>query len=998
VTVPQRRTLIEDWLPITELGIESRRERAVSSTLPPIFRLHVWWARRPLAASVAVMLGGLMPAWDSAVAAFLTEYLSALPPSARNSLLSPRPAMLPRRDYVEASEAWYRDWLLHLAGIWGDPVAGRRRLAEANANGLKLQGNGYGYKQAYRNQIALPHVDCLHALLRWAWGNDDLPLVLDATAGGGSIPFTSARLGIPTHANDLNGVAAAVLETGIQIPARYGLDLLADLESWGRELVSRVDESLKSYFPLSENESVIAYIHVNAVACPRTGRLVPLLPDLWLRKEAGKQVAIRLTTQLHGVALDRPVFEIVRGSDIDFDPKRGILTRGAAISPYDDLVIDGSYIKAEAQTGRMTQVMYAIAVRKANGVRDFRVPTSRDLDALTAAGEELRRCRADWERDGLIPVEEISTVSNYDRGHRMYGINTWADMFTPRQLLVHGTFTREFQRIVSEVRAAMDPERAVVVLMELALLQGKALNWNSRASSWNQMRQGLRSTFDKHNFAFKWTFAEFEGAVALYPWTLHVIDNYRQIAELLDETGINLTTGERLPRSVRVTQGNAADIYSLDDKTVAHLCMDPPYYDNVMYGELADFFYVWEKNTLGFVRPALFQSETSDVDNEAVANPARFAALGSRKKALADADYEAKMTAIFAEARRVLRDDGVLSVMFTHKRAEAWDTLGMGLLKAGFTIETSWPVNTEAEHSLHQSGLNSAASTIMLVCRKREAIDGSSTQVYLEDIEGEVRRVARDAVARFREDGIDGVDLMLSAYGPTLSVVSRHWPVHSSEADEQGRARLLRPEEALNVARSEIVRIQRARLVGFPVEFDPLTDFTVAFWDVIRDDTSTFDEARRLALAVGNLGIDELEQARILVKQAGTVRLLAPSERVRARGTDDVEAGVRAGAPSFSRLVDAVHTVCYVAEGDGLGAAKALMDRAGLSKDGRFIAAVQAMVNAVPRVKVKGSFLLPLAGTLDRIATAYLPNVLVPAEEVQPPEVRQGDLFQDVQL
>src|SRR5204863_3554946 len=113
--------------------------------------------------------------------------------------------------------------------------------------------------------------------------------------------------------------------------------------------------------------------------------------------------------------------------------------------------------------------------------------------------------------------------------------------------------------------------------------------------------------------------------------------------------------------------------------------------------ELSDFFYVWEKRTLGLIHPKLFATELTDKQNEAVANPARFADTGKRKKELANADYEAKMAAIFAECSRVLRDDGVLTVMFTHKRAEAWDTLGMGLLQAGFRIETSWPVNTESE-------------------------------------------------------------------------------------------------------------------------------------------------------------------------------------------------------------------------------------------------------------------------------------------------------------
>ncbi len=534
--------------------------------------------------------------------------------------------------------------------------------------------------------------------------------------------------------------------------------------------------------------------------------------------------------------------------------------------------------------------------------------------------------------------------------------------------------------MLPEIVSAFDEPKAKAVLTLVALMQGKALNYNSKLTSWHAPRQVMRSVFERHDFSFKWTFAEFEGT-ALYTWALaQLLDAYKGLANLMALTGADSTTGRGLAREVEVTQGNAADLPAVKDRSVAHLCMDPPYYDNVMYAALSDFFYVWEKRTVGLVAPELFPAELADKENEAVANPSRFTHMGKRRAELADADYEAKMTAIFTEARRVLRDDGVLTVMFTHKRAEAWDTLGMGLLKAGFTIEASWPVNTEAEHSLHQSGVNSAASTIMLICRKHHPEANPFNQdVYLEDIEGEVRLAAREAVERFRADGIDGVDLLLSAYGPTLSVVSKHWPVHSSEADDEGRARLLRPEEALAMARAEIVRVQRARLVGHPIEFDPLTDFAVAFWDVIKDDTATYDEGRRLALAV----------------KTGVVRLLSPKERLRPRGGDEQSPGVRPQADSFGSLIDAVHTVCLVADEDGLGSAKVLMDRTGLSKDNRFQSAVQALINAVPRVRAKGTFVLPLAASLDRIVTAYLPEVSLPPDAAEELLAEQGDLFSD---
>ncbi|MDO8880616.1 MAG: DUF1156 domain-containing protein [Coriobacteriia bacterium] len=981
------RVLIEDWLPVEELGIESRRERAVSTTLPPISRLHVWWARRPLAASAAVVLAGVLPAWSAEVEAWMGDYLSTLDAPERRELLSPRPKLLPRRDYRAPSEAWYHDWLLHLAGVWGDPVTARRAYDAAVQSGVRIP-NPYNYLMAYKNGPSRTHIQGLHALLSHTWGGS-LPLILDSTAGGGSIPFVSVRCGLPTRANDLNGVAAAVLEAGVRAPAELGLDLMPVLEEWGGLLVGRVRDRLTPYFPAQEREEVLTYIWAHAVTDPRVGRLVPLMTDKWLRKDKGKEVAVRIVVERNGEMLPAPEFEIVTGRGVDAaDAARGTIANGTAVSPYDSLVIDGDYIKQEAQAGRMSQVLYAVACRDSAGNRFFRAPLPDDMRGLALAEEELARLSGRWAAEDVLPTEEIPT-GNYDRGHRMYGIYTWADMFTPRQRLVHGVFVEEYRRIIPEVRDSVPGTMADEVLLQLGLMVGKGINWNARATSWDVSRQKMRSFFDKHNFSFKWMFAEFEGSKALYPWTMHVIENYGQIAELLDNTAPDPSTGQRLFRQVIVTQGNAGDLPDVESASVAHVCIDPPYYDNVMYAELADFFYVWEKRTLGWVRPDFFRGDLTDKENEAIANPARFASMGRRKKELADADYESKMTAIFAEARRVLRDDGVLSVMFTHKRAEAWDTLGASLLTSGFTIETSWPVNTEAENSLHQANVNSAASTIMLVCRKREDHTGSR-KVFLDDIESEVRAASREAAQRFQQAGIDGVDLLLSTYGPSLSVISQHWPVYSSTPDESGRERVLRPEEALSIARQEVVHLRRARLVGRAAHVDDVTDFVMLAWDVFGAREFSFDTARLLALAVGGLDLEELERAKVLAKKSGTVRLLEPRERVRRIGDD--APGVHPSASTFASMIDAVHTVLHVADVDGMHAAKALMDRAGLTEDEGFLATVQGLVNAIPRAKHKGQWINPEAGLLDTLVTAYLPSIEVPAEkEMQ--EVAQASLF-----
>ncbi|YCU58790.1 DUF1156 domain-containing protein [Mycobacteroides abscessus] len=653
------------------------------------------------------------------------------------------------------------------------------------------------------------------------------------------------------------------------------------------------------------------------------------------------------------------------------------MARGKAVSPYDNLVIDGDYIKEAAQSGDMDQLLYAVAVRKPSGERTFRAPNEADLQALQAANRTFNAVKDEWFDAGILPTEEFPEGNDLRPKH--YGLDRWVDFFTPRQALVHGTFGEEFAHLVPEVRETLG-EAADQVLFELALMQGKALNYNSRLGSWHVSKQVMRSVFERHDFAFKWTFAEFEGATALYSWCLdQLTDAYGGIARLLDETGTGeLGMNDRLERQVTVTQGSAASL-PLDDGSVTHICMDPPYYNNVMYAELADFFYVWEKRTLGRLVPDYFRDELTDKDNEAVANPARFAAMGRRKNELADLDYESKMTSIFAESRRVLTDRGVLSVMFTHKRAEAWDTLGMGLLQAGFTIETSWPVNTEAETSLHQANMNSAASTIMLVCRKREDREREH-RTYLDDIEQDIRLAARDAATRFQHDGIDGVDLLLSTYGPTLSVISQNWPVYSSTPDADGRDQLLRPEDALALAREEIVDLRRSRLVGKAAKVDALTDFVLLAWDTFGAREFPFDTARLLALAVGGLDVDDLERAKIVSKSSGKVTLLTPKQRLR-RGADSGLPGVTPEAASFEYIIDAVDTALYIAEVDGQQAAKRFLDRHGYTSDSGFVSTLQGLANAIPRTKVRGAWVVREAGLIDTLCTLYFEDVVLPEAE-----------------
>ena len=964
-TVKRPRLFIEEHFPVAELGIESVRERAVAMDLPPLFALHVWWARRPLVASAAAVLGSLLPAWSYE----LVDTFRGRPE-------------------LETRDA-YSAWFLRLCGIWGDPVAGRRAIDRAKITGERLKGNAYGYKQAYKNHPSAHDIDLLHQLLQTTW--QQTPNVLDPTAGGGSIPFEAVRYGLPTHANDLNSVAATVLRAGIELPALYGHRIVPDLEQWGDELIKRLERRLAPYFRRDDpEERVVAYIWARTVACPRTGKTVPLISDLSLRR-GDNPVAVRLVTERGGLELEDIEYDLLEGVDVDFDPKAGATLKGGkAKSPWDDQIVDSHYIRSEAQAGRMGEVLYATAVRTGKS-RGFRTATKTDLEALAEASSELNRLLPRWEVDDVLPTELIPDGTKTREPHN-YGMNRWQDMFSARQLLVHGCFVEEYRKIVEEVRAAYADDRshADAILALLAMMQGKALNYNSRQSSWTVGRGQIRSSFDRHAFPFRSTFAEFEGSKQLFDWILRrqLLRAVRGIGKLLHgdiDVSLSLDGAFFVAPPMRITQGNAGNLHSVSDGSQTLICMDPPYYDNVMYAELADYFYVWEKRTIGGLWPEFFTDELTKKIEEAVTNKARFADQGRQAKEWADKDYTGKMGAIFRECHRVLADGGVLTVMFTHKRAEAWDALGTALLEADFTIESSWPVRTESEQSLHQARSNSVTSTIFLVCRKRAAErgDGTSRETYLDEIEGDIRRSVHEAYDRSHSQGLDGVDLLLATYGPALSVLSQYWPVYSDIASEDGVPRKLRPEEALKVARGVVVGRIKDRIVQREaVEFDHTTDFVVLAWKLFNAREMPYDEARRLALAIGGLEMDDLDRDKIIAKKGGTVTLCEPQKRLRRDG-DEGLSGVNRSRRTFAVMLDAVHTALYIVGEEGPGGAKPWLDERNLTNDQRFLDCIQALVNAVPRSKTKGTWNVAEAGLLDRLVSAYFPSIVVPPDPLE---------------
>jgi adenine-specific DNA methylase len=912
------KRLAEVDFPIAVVSKHSAREKSIRHGHPST--LHLWWARRPLAACRAMLMALLLP--------------------------DPCDPLCPGEFKERAKEL-----LLHMPG-WNTP---RLKKQVQSDEGLRKALLSFIGDFADWDNSANDHFLTTARSLVKAAHPEETPLVVDPFAGGGSIPLEALRIGCEAFASDLNPVACLILKVMLEdIPREAhrrgaeGTESLADeLRRIGKEIKKQAEKELAEFYPKDADGAVpIAYLWARTVRCesPNCGAEIPLMRSFWLCKKANRKKALRL--RVVGPKAMPPVVEFeIFEPKTDRDVHGGTVTRAKATCPCCHMVLPPERVRAQlaAQQGG-ADVLFDTDGKRIGGARmlavvtlypgiqgrNYRLPTEHDYEAVWKAQKRLKAILDEWEkggRKGLCPVPDEPTPAGGGSGAgrafsvQKYGMFQWGDLFTARQKISLMTMACATYERPQEGDDALRSTMAMVI--------GRCADYGSSGVIWAETGEFVAHTFGRQALPIVWDFAE------AVPWS----DSSGNIDGAIDWAA---RVVEAWPGS-NIGQLQSADAtqHPLPDEAAQVWFTDPPYYDAVPYADLSDYFLVWLKRVLPN-HPLL--RDLFDPTNplapkirEAVQDETKL--VNGRPKGRVW--FEETMAKAFSEGRRVLQGNGIGSVVFAHKTTEGWEALLSGMIQGGWTITGSWPIATERPGRLRSQDSAALATSVHLVCRPRpeDAPVGDWSEVLRE-----LPKRVGDWMERLQGEGIRGADLVFACIGPALEIFSRYSRVETADGSEVKLAEYLEKvwEVVGRTALEQVLGTEEARarngMAGVLEEDARLT--ALFLWtlqstngngevkkgksadeedeagDIDDDEEETpkgktkgyslvFDVVRRFAQP---LGIDLPKwEGRVIETQKGVVRLMVVSERAKQLfGSAGMESAVEdlfAPAPSGQMIL-----------------------------------------------------------------------------------------------
>jgi len=735
------KRLAEVDFPIAEVSRHAAREKSIRHGHPST--LHLWWARRPLASSRAVLLALLWP-----------DPCDPLCPSAFKAEARKRLREVPACNPGTTDEQLRHALLRFIADFANWDNAAQRTYLEVS-----------------------------RALVKAAHAPDDgspyePPLVVDPFSGGGSIPLEALRVGCEAFASDLNPVACLILKVMLEDIPRHGPELAEELRRVGAAIKREAEKELADLYPKDpDGATPIAYLWARTLRCesPNCGAEIPLVRSFWLCKKASRKRALQ-----HRV--ERPKGEPPRVALEVFEPKTekevpgGTVTRAKATCVCCGVVLPPERVRAQlsAQRGGAdvafdakghrtggARMLAVVTLRPGETGRHYRLPAERDYDAVRKAQARVAKLLAEWERGGKqglcpVPDEPLPPIGTLGFRVQRYGMLRWGDLFTARQKVAMMTLGRQ---ITAAGRLARP----------LSLSLGKLADLANTVCPWEPIAECPRNVLSNGRLKPSWDFAE---GVA-------TSDSSGGLATCVE----NLASGVASVRGVTSTaapQVAAAQHSPLPSDAAAVWFTDPPYYDAIPYADLSDFFYVWYRRILPeHVPPDPFDSLN-------VLTPKALEAVHDETKQVDGRQkdrgfFEDTMAAAFSEGQRITREDGIAAVVFAHKTTEGWEALLAGMTRGGWTITGSWPVATEQAHRLRARDSAALATSVHLICRPRP--DDAGIGDWAAVLRELPTRVA-DWMERLQNEGVRGADLVFACIGPALEIFSRYTKVETAEGRE----------------------------------------------------------------------------------------------------------------------------------------------------------------------------------------------------------------------
>jgi putative DNA methylase len=781
------KRLIEVDLPIKKISAHATREKSIRHG--HISTLHIWWARRPLAACRAILCAALWP--DPAD--------PLCPPTFREDACRlindfAAKASSDRELSQSCSHDTWKKWQV-LARTDG----GLDPQNPAHWNVLRFALLDFIADFSNWDNSSVPeYVDAAQALTQSAHVSlgglpGTRPLVVDPFAGGGSIPLEALRVGADAFASDLNPVPVLLNKIILEYIPKYGQRLADAVREWGDMVQDEVGGELEPYYPASSDGDVaVAYLWARTIISEAPGGgdaypvEVPLLRSMWLAKASSQDRALRWRRDPAGnIAAEtvevsyadgtkrivrRPLLEIFTPAKTA-DVSQGTVARGSVTCPVTGFTTPVSSIRKQLKirTGGTSDARL-IAIRQSNpktNDRSYRAPTILDENAAAAAKKDVETIvTATPVGRSLLPEEPLPPAGGLGFRVQPYGILQWKDLFAPRQQLALIKLTQSINRIGTRLSETSDQQFAVAVQTCLALALGRLTDFCSSLCTLNATgNRGVFHTFARQALPMVWDFME------TAPLN-RIGANWIGGIESLEDT-IRLQAS--ITHTGQVQMASAAD-HPLPDDMASAVITDPPYYDAVPYSDLSDYFYVWLKRTLpsehGFVSELTPKAEECIVDT----------AKGKDR-----AFFEAKMAQAMNEARRMLAPQGIAVVVFAHKSTSGWEAQLQAIVDAGWIITGSWPIDTERPGRLRAQGSAALQSSVHLVCRPRKNPDDSLNTEEIgdwRDVLAELPKRIHDWMPRLQAEGVVGADAIFACLGPALEIFSRYSRVEKPNGDQ----------------------------------------------------------------------------------------------------------------------------------------------------------------------------------------------------------------------